>query len=279
MAKTTDWSGTASGHEGEFAWAANWSNGVPVDGDTARFLSGRQSVTGDLDQSALDLAALIAENGYSGNWASSAAALQISAALLSYNGRGDAWLDTSSSSTNFDAVYMKGSAPNKRLYLTGPVSSLHAMKGNLTLQAGTLTEVFIEALSAQHDDPDIQIVNANITTLRQMSGIIVQNGSGIVTTGYFRAGKYTIDEGTITNVEGWGGLIVKNSPTTLADLKMYAGRCDLSQDDRAKAVTDCEIHYGAFIDAINGPDNVTFTNPVKRIGGEINARTLTTTGL
>ncbi len=281
MATTYDWVGTDSGNEGDFSVANNFSpSGNPTTGDTVRWLTGRQPVTAGKDQSTKDFAALIVGPGYSGDIGSSAGAFQCGAVLLSYNGRGNAWFDCSTGSDNFDEVYVLGGGAAKQVYFTGNIAAAHVAFGSVTFESGTITELFIETMGSELSQPDVYIVDADVVTLRAHSGTIRQNGTSTITTGYFLRGNTTLEEGTITNLECWGGTVTKNSPTTCAVCKVFAGTVDASQDDRAKTFTTSEVHYGATLNIWNSPDNITMTNPVKQVGGgTIIARTVSTTGI
>ena len=281
MATTYTWVGTDSGNEGDFGTANNWSpSGNPAAGDTVRFLTGRQSVTSGKDQGTKDFAAIIVGPGYSGDIGSSAGALLCGAALLSYNGRGNAWFDCSTDSDNFDEVYVLGGGAAKRVYFTGNIAAVHVAFGSVTFESGTITELFIETMGSEMSQPDVYLVDADVTTFRAHSGTIRQNGTGTITTGYFLGGNTTLEEGAITNLECWGGVVTKNSPTTCASCKVFAGTVDASQDDRAKTFTNAEVHWGATFNIFNSPDNITMTNPIKQVGkGKIIARTVSTTGI
>jgi len=278
---TYDWVGTDSGNEGDFSVADNFSpSGNPDTGDTVRFRLGRQSVTGGKDQSAKNFAAIIVGPGYSGDIGSSAGAFQCGATLLSYNGRGNAWFDCSTGSFNYDEVYVMGGGTAKRVYFTGNIPAAHVAYGSATFESGTITELFVETMGSELSQPDVYLVDADVVALRVHSGTLRQNGSGTITTGYFLRGNTTLEEGTITNIECWGGTVTKNAPTTCASCKVFAGVVDASKDDRAKTFTSSEVHFAATLNIWNGPDNVTMTNPVKQVGGgKVIARTVSTVGI
>lgn len=279
---TRDWIGTDSGNEGDWSVAANWSGAtVPITGDIARFLTGSQSVVAGKDQSGVNLLELIVTSGYSGDIGSSTGKMEIGATTLSFQGRGNAWFDVSTGSFNYDAVYVQGGVSGRRLYITGNVAAAHIMEGFVTFESGTVTEAWLETIGTQLEVPQVTITDADFTTLHVLSGVVTQNGSGTISAMHILAGTVTSQEGTTTNVTVRGGLFVKNSPTTVAELKMYKGSCDASQDDRAKTFTDIETHVGMMLNLQNAPDNVVVTNPIKIVGGRdnIKARTLSTTGI
>lgn len=85
-AKTTNWLGTTSG---AFATAGNWSNGVPVTGDTAILGGSAVRKLDASDQSAITLAKLVIEQSYNlGVGGGAAAPLKINATQLLCAGGG-----------------------------------------------------------------------------------------------------------------------------------------------------------------------------------------------
>lgn len=277
---TRDWIGTDPGNEGDWATAANWSGAaVPATGDTARLMTGTQSVTQGLDQSGVNLAQLLIGPDYSGNVASSANYLEIGATLVSMNGLGEAWLDCSTGSFNYDTIYVRGTGSGRRLYTKGNVTNAHIMFGRYTAVTGTIADLYAEAISSDTSEPDLEILDADVTNLWQMSGVTLLNGTGTITTLRCGGGTVTLQEGTCTNTEGWGGTIVANAPGTYASVKMFKGRFDGSKDDRAKTITNGAAHFGATIDIFNSADNWTLTNPLEQFGGRIIGRTVSTVGI
>ncbi len=144
MAATKYWYGAGAGHVGDPTWddagnsyaTSNWhdasGNGVaaPANGDTLMFVSGSQNLTG-ADQSAVTLAALMVQGGYSGTIASATTAwkINVTGALTVMGSAG---------------MYWQGAAGSYMIATANPITPVSLNAGNSSITSfvaisGTIT--------------------------------------------------------------------------------------------------------------------------------------------
>lgn len=120
--KTTIWTGDVDGNVSD---AANWSNGVPENGDTAIAADSDVSMDENLNQSAITLVSLFITRTYTGSIGSEASPLRIGAATVIINQR--------SGSTHlkgdYTTVYVRGtSAEDPAVSLTHESTIINAVR-------------------------------------------------------------------------------------------------------------------------------------------------------
>lgn len=274
---TRSWSGAAS--DGDWNTAANWTGvTVPISGDTVIIDSTAQNLTGNLDQSAVDLARLEIGPGYTGKLGASGNALRIGVnGPVIINGGAaspDAiWLTGTTADLLALHVIHVGNGDNKgTIHLAGDITALYANWGNVVLESGTVTTLWIEGTGGSNDSVKITNVAATVTATHHFAGrYLAEDGATSVNTTY---NNYSSGGGS-ANVEILDGtLTTYNShhanafaewaagSATMTAANVYSGR--LSMTGSSQTVTNATVHNSALIDASAG--SVTFTNPVSKFG-------------
>lgn len=265
----SDWAGNDTGNEGKFNTAANWAGGVPATGDAARFPAGSYAVTGDFDQSAKNFAEFYTALDFSGDIAEATSYLLLGATRVTHRGSGSLYLDNTSSTYDFDDVLLKSDAATGRLFLKGSVGECQAHAGRMTYQSGTMTKLWAENMGAPLD---VTVTAATVQAAYVLGGIfMLDSASGLLTTLDVLSGTVTIKSGTVSLLRIWGGTVDWRSTITCPQAVCYGGTLNCTRDGRAKTFTDLETHHGCRVDMQNGPNNITVTNPIHYIGGDVKA--------
>lgn len=274
MPTTYDWIGTTSG---DFEVTTNWSpNGTPVTDDTIRFRQGSRSLSSSVDQSDQNFAEVYFGPQYSGTIASASGYFTCGATLVTVACPQNVYLSAGATSFDFDDVVVRRPWNNQRLFLQGTIGQLHCKQGRVTYESGTATEVWVEARRSA--SLEVTLTNGTMTAAYVMGNTltVAEGATGtIVTLTAGGNGIVNVHDGTVTNLRGWGSRIDWRTDQTCVDAVMYAGTLDASQDGRAKVFTDLETHEGCAVDLENGPNNVTVTNGILYIGGNVRAPSAT----
>jgi hypothetical protein len=270
MAKNI-WIGTDTGNEGDFNTAANWSVGsVPVSGDDVYFEDSSQSVTVNLDQSAMvgTYASVNFAQSYKGSAGTSAAALQIKADAIDigyHNGpgapTGSPLLNIDNGATACDFVVSNAgtSADTAKspVQIKGSSSSntLVVYKGKVSVGTGTtdtttnFSLIDVTYNSRQSSDSDVFIgPGVTLATLNILGGDVVLECAATDIT--IEAGTLiTSGSGTITNLYVNGGVVTSNSTGTISLLDVFGGTgtVDFTKSKASRTVTATQLDPGGVI--------------------------------
>lgn len=273
-ADTYTWTGASST---DFSVAANWTtNGVvaastPCDNDDVIIDAGTAGITAGLNQSSCDFDTLVIGPNFDysvGN--STTDELRFAADLVVVAGGGDGhWLKAES--PGWDEFIIKEVGPNGTddIYLDGSTcTTLNIKKGTVDIETGlAITTLVIDPTNGTSANVTVTS-EATITTLFHRTGTLT-HAAGTITTYYMDAGTYTATAGTTTNLVQRGGTTTWKTTNTVADVKVFAGTFDASQDIRPKTITSLQSHTGATVNLDNSVGNITVTNGVRRFGGTV----------
>lgn len=252
------------GVDGNWNNTSNWSGGsVPTNGDDVEFTSGSQSVTSNLNQSAVALNSLKITDEYSGAIGTSGGALQIDAT--------DVYLAGQSATTGY---YLDGTYTNvhvtdgittsaaEGVVLDGAITTLRAYAGKIAIADGAdVTTIDTRGASTS----GLQLtVGASVTSLTDVRavGCSVTLGSAC-TNLWVKSGTVSVTEGALTRVEIDGGTLTHTADDNIGTVRHYAGTVDFSDNvTGALTITTYEAWAGTLrID--NGLGGPTFTNGIR----------------
>ena len=268
---TRTWTGTAG--DNDWSNTANWDEGsVPVSSDDVYIVSGSESIDG-YDASAVTLDSLVVGSQYTGTIGSSGAKLQISSTDVDFSGKGVTYLegdfgtftvlDTTTGSTALN-ISAGGSDDITTLRILGG-------SGNINLAAScdltTIEQIGADGVTLSIA-ASVDLTGASLT----MDSGIVEMGQAVPTIVVFGGElKSTIDSGTITSIDQYGGKI-RWSPTascTITTLTVYAGKFDSSNSTAPTfVITNTTLHDGE-LDERSGIENAVYTNPISTGSAEI----------
>lgn len=267
---TKTWIGTDAGNAGDINTAANWSpSGVPVSTDDVVLPAITQSMSAGLDQSAVTWASFREDPGYSGSIGHSGEYLQVKVSgRATFQGEGTGYVDFQSAGGGGHVVVNR--PRTSRLYLQGDMDA-YLSAGCVDWNSGTIALLMIEQM-LRESDVELALISPTVTAAHQQSGTVNLKGAAILTAWYLNRGALTAIGGispTITDVEMRGGLFVHRTDVTQTDLRIYGGEADLTQDTRAKIITNCEVHSGGTLNARTTAQNITFTNGIAVYGSAV----------
>ena len=265
------WSGAA----GDSLWntVGNWDTGVPITGDDVYIISGSASING-YDASAVTLDSLVVGSQYTGTIGTSGAKLQVSATDVDFSGQGVTYLegdyvtftvlDTSSSATALN-ISAGGSDDITTLRILGG-------SGNINLAAScditTIEQIGAGGVTLSILD-SVDLTGASLT----MDSGIVEMGQAIPTITIFGGElKSTIDSGTVTLLEQYGGKVRWNvtAACTITTLTIYAGLFDSSNSISSQfTITNTTIHEQGILNEKSGISNCLFGSALLMEGGEV----------
>lgn len=283
---------TASSGPNDVSLARNWDDGtaagqVPVDGDTAYLQNSSVSLLYNLDQSAVDLVALIIDQSFTGRiglprinadssttyteyreqyWKITATTITIGQGAGAGSGR--IKLNTGTVQTVIN-IYDSGTpleAGIKSIIWQGThvANVVNITKGSFaaaqfggeTANVATLTMGY---KSSQASDADVYLGSGvTLTTVHKSGGTLSTNSNFVTLTQM--AGETIIYAGTLTTLNLYGGAVRYRSQGLLGTLNVYEAEIDYRQDMRTRTVTTCNLYAGAkFYDPF---EKVTWTNPM-----------------
>ena len=268
---TRTWTGTAG--DNDWSNTANWDEGsVPVSSDDVYIVSGSESIDG-YDASAVTLDSLVVGSQYTGTIGSSGAKLQISSTVVDFSGKGVTYLEGDYVTFTVLDTATGSTALNISADGADDITTLRILGGSGTINlAATCDLTTIEQIGA--DGVTLSIadsVDLTGATLTMDSGI-VEMGQAVPTIVVFGGElKSTIDSGTITSIDQYGGKI-RWSPTascTITTLTVYAGKFDSSNSTAPTfTITNTTLHDGE-LDERSGIENAVYTNPISTGSAEI----------
>jgi hypothetical protein len=252
---------------------------VPTDGDTVIIPEDVSvSIVTNVDQTGVDLAALITDKGYVGNLGASGAPLKIAAdkvthrgsgILYFYSGMNTATVASNHETTDWVLIDSDGGANIDGISIT----RITAEKGIITLagslgetahtnQTGTLPE-FIEIAHRNNPASDVGLTNnaackASTGTMRIAGGQITT--AGAVPIMEIAGGIVTHNDGSaITTLTMTGGYLYYDSKEALVTAHVFAGAVlDLSANSLQKTITTLNVYSGGTV--IMDDDLVTVAN-------------------
>lgn len=260
---TRTWLGTG-GTVGAWNVAANWVEGaVPTAADDAYLVSGAQSVSSGL--AGANARRLITGPAYSGDIGTPSTSLAITVVDVAvFGGSGAVRVDFGAGSCD---VIVRA-AGTKVLALKGSADEVLLHRGKVEWDTGTLTRLLVEFLNNQSNDVDLILNSPTVTAAIQNGGSVSLDGAGTLTKWEIVNGSLFVEQGTLTELNEWGGRCVWNTNLTMTTGRIFGGTLDVTQDLRAKTITNLERHSGARVLLNTGSKNVTLTNGLKNFGGE-----------
>ena len=274
----TVWTGAA---DGDWGVAGNWSNGVPVNGDTVYLRDNAVDIDAGLNQAAVTIAQLVKDKSYTGRVGTDAAYLQIGATLVdigAHYGQGDPVgsdrfkLDLTSADTTVTVHDTCASSAEENL---PPVRLLVA-----NVVAGSIVRVLKGTVGIGIEDPS-EASELNLVVgykSSQSSDAVVVCGEGVTVSDLYAYGGKTTVRGTLTTVELYDGEVTAagaanittatindgtfypDEPAVITTLHCYGGTTDLTRSAKPRTVTSSDYKPGSTIKF--DPDVVTFTNPL-----------------
>jgi hypothetical protein len=260
------WTGATNGN---FGTAGNWSPATaPVSNDEAMFdASSTVNVDAGLDQSAVDLDALIVAKGCKINIGTSASPLIISADKVLHEGDGTLYYKDGNGTT--DLVIIKGTLQEGAgaAVLDGSsITRLVVAKGLVTIKGtagsiGTLTIAWIDNVA---NDAKVVLetrsASQSITTLRMSGGSLDSDWE--IAALYLTEGRVFHDSAAgnaIQNIYQLGGSVQYQSSGTIGLAELVAGVLDASKSSAATTITDLIVFPGARAIV---PEDYAITTPI-----------------
>lgn len=275
-------------NQGPNVWmAGNFDSGaLPVDTDTVIFESSSVDSLYELDQNAVDLAALTikqSSSGKSGLPRTNPSGyveyrdqyLKLTATTIKIgegegNGSGRIKLDTQAVITTLN-IFNKGGRAETGIPCvlwkgSNAGNVVNLLRGDLGVaffggETATIATLNVGSASSQITDPLLVCGPGTILTTVNVYGGTIELNSAITTLTQ-EAGVVTVrGTGTIGTWNLNGGIGYHCSDGTITTLKVGAtARADFSQDPRPRTVTNCEVYQGG---TIYDPNNsVTWTNGI-----------------
>jgi hypothetical protein len=285
-AKTTIWNG--AGADGKFSTAGNWSNGVPVTGDTAIFDPATVSGwTAELDQHLVVLARLVLMLG-NYELGTAAAYARIGATAVEIG----AWERATQPAgfkrvkldlgTDAAAVVISDTGTNQteqqfppvRLLCNNAATTVQLIRGKAGIacesaeETSTLASIQQSWRTSRETDSGL-IVGPGVTTL---TSITKTGGTAIVscaaTTITHRGGTLeTRGSGAVGTIDCQGGTVVSNSTGVVGAAKAATGGfVDFTKSRSARTVTAITLDPGGSV--AYDPDVLTVTNKVAPTAGK-----------
>jgi len=280
MADTKIWVGTNSGHEGDWATAANWSpSGVPASTDNVYLENSSQSVLVGLDQSAVALGSLNIAQSFTGAIGTAAAYLQISATLVNIGyhfgpgeAAGSSLLKLDLGTTAATIIVFNGgisadtTRPAIRLKYVNAATTLEVRKGEVgvaieTGEVSTGSVINVGYVNNIEGDANVYIGSGvTLATLTKKGGFAMLRSAATAVVNY--AGELiTEGSGAIATLTAKGGNVISNSTGTITNcLSNEKGTIDFTKSAQPRTVTNCTIDDEGSIKA--DPAVITFTNKV-----------------
>lgn len=277
---TNVWIGGNAGNETNYATAANWTLGAaPVaTNDVIIPAEASDGIALTLDQSAVQLASFVVEEGYAGTIGSATAALQIDVAntgKCSYAGSGAfAKIDNGASEVDWD-ISGTGtpSIGQFGLELTGTAIGKISVTGGSHVGFGT-------APGASSPDVDNIVVGSDgsnylelgaqaiaVASIQQSGGTVVNGSTGTITLVNMDGGTFKQFSGVVTTLTAIGTSVVELKTRNAATLTVTT--CNLHgssiasifETSGAITITTLNMYSGAswndcFLDG-------TYTNPIE----------------
>lgn len=267
-----DWDNTAA-----------WSLGaVPTAGDTV-IIPGDVSVSivTNVDQSGLDLALLVTDQGYVGDIGASGAPLKIAADKVVHRGIGTLYYysgeGTATQATDWIELDTDGGAHIDGINITRitaekGVITFAATMGNVSTNDST-NSVLTDQIEVAHRNnraSDVRLTDnaackASTGTMRIAGGQVTT--AGAVPIMEIAGGIVTHNDGTaIATLMMTGGYLYYNSTSTLVTAHVFAGAVlDLSGNSLVKTITTLNVYAGGKV--IMDENLVTITNKNIQPGG------------
>jgi len=242
---------------GDWNTAANWEGAaVPVTGDIVIFRGSVAPPTTNLDQGAVDLAALIIARDFTGALGASGTELMIAASLVHYRGSGDFYYQHASHvNTLFtdliiiDGAIAANSASAPAIEISSEesdndkISHIMVNRGAVTIAAsnGNMPRLTVGYITNPLSDASVTYASA-ATTLAKL----VQTGGRV---------KCTV---AVTEANVSGGTLVQEVTYGITTLVMTGGICQYKDD---ATITLADLH-GGVLDLLQSPDTMTITTTI-----------------
>jgi len=239
------WLGDDAGNEGDWSVAANWSGGVPGNGDDAVLQHSSQSVTAGLAQGAIDLATLRIDQSFTGQIGDENNYLVIGSSVVTIGeAKGESAAPPAGSSMiklNLDTtatavtVHNTGNSAESgrqalRLLMVNAANVVSVLKGSVSIAADAgetsqLATLNISYVDSVESDADVVVgsgvtlatvqktggslaLQCAVTTLTNRAGAVRTSGTGVITAVNMHAGSADLNStGTITTLNGFGGAV------------------------------------------------------------------------
>lgn len=256
------WDGNDATTPYDWSVAGNWLEGsVPVSTDDVILPAGAAKITAGLNQSAVTLNSLVAED-FADDIGSSSTYLQIGVSgetRLDLNG-GQQFIDLGSSAISPIVNSTSGAASGERaLNIVG--SALTALIVNagsvgLALQAAkSATCTTVKVLSGNVWLGE----NATVTNVYVTGGLVRQQCSSTVTE--INGGDVvTVGTGTITTCDLYGGIFKPESTGTITTLNQYGGNIEANNSKASRTITTLNVKAQENCSLETDPDCITITN-------------------
>ena len=271
------WVGTDAGNEGDWGVAANWSpSGVPIADDDVFLENTNQSVTGTLDQSAVELDSLNIAQSFTGSVGLAGTPLQIDSPIVNIGYNNGPGSPSGSPLINLvlDAVASVITVSNTgnssdstkspvRLLTNSSSTTLEIRKGKVDLAMGTgqvasIGAIVMSWLTNKAGDVDLFIGNGvTLTTIDQQAGDLVIS-SACITLAFESGTLKTRGSGTIGTLTVSGGIATLDSTGTITTMAIDGGTVDFTKSSVARVVTNLKLNPGGTLK--HNPGDMTFTN-------------------
>lgn len=236
------------GTDGDYSANANWSPAnVPASGDTVRFTPDSGSITTGLNQSAVDLAAFIVEEGCPALFASLAAYLQISTARFEFGGNGVGYFNLGATAVDPQVLRAANAGVGRRgLYLLGSgIGKLNVLAGTVGLAANPGETATANTVRLASEKADVWIgAGATLTNL-QLHGGKSRLRANAATVDVFLGELTTEEAAALTTLNLYGGKAIANASGTIATANCKGGLLDLLQSDVLRTITALNLYRGA----------------------------------
>lgn len=248
----------------KFGTSTNWSPAqTPTNGDTVVFDTGSVSVTGDLDQTDVELTSFIVGRGYTGNLGTSTSTpLQIHCDKMILWGGSSLYL-----SVKGEELYNlgTGSGGRGRVYLSGSdLDLLDIQAGDVVATSGTADVVYV--------DPSVGST-PSFTTGMVTQTLYIRGGSlsstSSISSLYVDGGTTTISTGTYQNIITRGGRVTWTGTSTITNLTVFGGIFDCSYSSHPRSVTNTTLLNGGTLITNDGGSLINWVNGIKILGGTI----------
>ena len=255
-------------------------NNVPVSTDLAIVTAGTQTINAGLGQTGDDLGGIWVARAFSGTIGASGNRLTLAADLVTHLGTGAFWLAAEDNGTGLKIDRILLDSDGGSMDVSGDAAALtlvQVIRGTMTC---TLAPVTLEVGYRSNRSNDATVIvpasAGTITTLEMWGGTLSTNDA--FTTADFHGGRWTHEEGAITNLNALSpGTVVLNGNDTVTTARVGNGAVlDLMANNNVKAITTLYIYPGGEVlyDDSTTDADATTPLPLHNVGTVIDLRKL-----
>lgn len=246
---TKYWVGTDSGNEGDYSVAANWSpSGVPVASDVVILPAEcTQNITAGLDQSSVNIARFLVQEGYTGTIGSASGYLILKSDSIQFAGTGVGYISTGAShSTDIDITKTATATSGAHgLYLIGgSIDDLSIKSGTVGL-AVLSNETMGVANDVRLSGGKLTLGSQTYVTNLNINGGITTLDGGVSTMRIYD-GQAVMRLGVAAGVYSYGGTTRWGGSANITSIHMLGGNVNATDSGIDRTIGSLYIGPGSF---------------------------------